>query len=61
MIAAAPITTAAPAMRPASMRPVVRPHPRGGWTHAVPAGSSAARIYAGNWPTRRAALRALPA
>ncbi len=38
---------------------VVRPHPRGGWTHAIRMGNGAARIYAGWWPTARAARRAL--
>jgi hypothetical protein len=57
-------TTAAPAVSPSAVRPhlgaVVRQHPSGGWTHALTAaGSSSARIYAGNWPTRRSALRAL--
>ena len=58
-------TTAAPAVSPSAVRPrmdgaVVRQHPSGGWTHAISAaGSSSARIYAGNWPTRRSALRAL--
>ena len=57
-------TTAAPAVSPSAVRPridgtVVRQHPSGGWTHAISAAGSSARIYAGNWPTRRSALRAL--
>ncbi len=47
--------TSSPAM-PAA---VVRPHPRGGWTHAIRTGNGAARIYAGWWATARAARRAL--
>lgn len=39
---------------------VVKPHPAGGWTHAV-ISTGAARIYRGNWPTKRAAARALTA
>ena len=47
---------------PAAMcfRAVVR-HPAGGWTIAEPvdATQSAARIYAGNWPSYAAALAAM--
>ena len=39
-------------------RVVVKPHPWGGWTHAV-IESGAARIYAGWWPSLRAARAAL--
>lgn len=41
-------------------REVVR-HPAGGWTIAVPinATTSAARIYAGNWTSKAAALAAM--
>lgn len=41
-------------------REVVR-HPSGGWTIAVPvdATTSAARIYAGNWSSKAAALAAM--
>lgn len=35
---------------------VVRPHPSGGYTLAVPAGGGA-RNYVGNWPTAWAAAR----
>ena len=47
-------------MKPAAeqVAAVVRPHPAGGWTHAR-AVSGAARVYYGNWPTRRAAVAAL--
>lgn len=37
----------------------VEQHPQGGWTHGIPTGDSAARIFAGWWPTRRAAREAL--
>jgi hypothetical protein len=39
-------------------RVVVRPHPAGGWTHARPVAGSA-RVYAGWWPSLRAARAAL--
>lgn len=39
---------------------LVAAHPQGGFTHARRL-LGTARIYAGNWPTRRAASRALPA
>ena len=63
-MSAAITTTAAPSVSPSAVRPrmesaVVRQHPSGGWTHAISATGSSARIYAGNWPTRRSALRAL--
>jgi hypothetical protein len=50
----------AASMKPAAeqVAAVVRPHPAGGWTHAR-AISGAARVYCGNWPTRRAAVAAL--
>jgi hypothetical protein len=38
---------------------VVRAHPRGGFTHAVPVGDGSARIYRGQWPTKLGALFAL--
>lgn len=40
-------------------RSIVTRHPAGGWTHAVRMGAGSARIYVGNWPTARAAARAL--
>lgn len=39
---------------------LVAAHPQGGWTHARRT-LGTARIYSGNWPTRAAAHRALPA
>lgn len=44
---------------PAVPAAVVRPHPRGGWTHAIRTGAGASRIYSGWWPTARAVRRAL--
>lgn len=38
---------------------VVRPHPQGGYTHAVPVGGGTAREYRGQWPTKLGALLAL--
>lgn len=37
---------------------MVAVHPQGGWTHARRS-LGTVRIYVGNWPTRRAADRAL--
>lgn len=41
------------------MKAEVREHPQGGWTIAAPVPGTAARIYVGNWPTRRLAEIAL--
>jgi hypothetical protein len=43
----------------AAPRTIVTRHPAGGWTHAVRVGVGSARIYVGNWPSARAAARAL--
>lgn len=43
---------------PAGGSTVVRQHPAGGYTHAVPAGGTC-RVYVGWWRTRRGAQRAL--
>lgn len=37
----------------------VRPHPQGGWTHAVQQGAGTVAVYDGWWRSRRAAERAL--
>ena len=41
------------------LRTEVRPHPAGGWTHAVATGTGSARVYLGNWPSQAAAEAAL--
>jgi len=38
---------------------VVRRHPSGGWTHAVPIRLGTVRIYCGWWHKKRAAAAAL--
>lgn len=53
--------------RASALAPVPAPdvlivrHPAGGWTHARRINDGAARVYVGNWPTARAAGRALGA